>query len=164
MSHRHVRNQTGRIITFTAAVGVIRAVLEKDREFHLTARGNSMSPFIKPADIITLSSYNGTSPEVGDIVAVYLPRKKMLIVHRLIARHPNGFVMAGDNSFRMDGLVRNQEIVGKVTEVQRNGHRKKTGVETYTRTIAWARRQSLRGKGGQIVWRGMLQVAKKVLA
>ena len=76
--------------------------------------GNSMNPLIRAGDKLFVAETKKIV--IGDIV-VYL-RRKELRSHRLI-RFKKGFILTkGDNAIFTDGLIRRDEIIGKVVLVQ----------------------------------------------
>jgi phage repressor protein C with HTH and peptisase S24 domain len=101
----------------------MRAILAKGASFQFRARGLSMTPFIKDGDVITIAPFAKKKPSLGNVVAFIQPDSGHLVVHRVIARQGESFLIQGDNaSGQPDGLVSNQEILGYVIRVERNHH------------------------------------------
>jgi hypothetical protein len=61
-----------------ALVKLLRAVLDKGAPVRFSAKGFSMSPFIKNEDVVTLSPLQDASPSVGDVIA-FLGRRGLLL-------------------------------------------------------------------------------------
>jgi phage repressor protein C with HTH and peptisase S24 domain len=101
-------------------VDLMQAVLEKSRPFRFRAKGWSMAPFIKDGDVIALTSLKG-APRMGDVVAALGPDSSGLIVHRVIARKGDRFLISGDNNPYRDGLFERENILARVTRVERDG-------------------------------------------
>lgn len=104
------------------------AVLDKGVPFRFMARGASMYPFIKDGDIITVeplrSSRGGpVTPVMGDAVAFRSSATGQLVVHRVIARRVGLVTVRGDNCPVPDGDVRGDELLGRVSRVERGSRR-----------------------------------------
>lgn len=76
--------------------------------------GSSMNPLIQAGDKLFVAE--SKKIVIGDIV-VFI-RGKKLISHRLIRFKKEFLVTKGDNSIFTDGLIRRDEIIGKVVLVQ----------------------------------------------
>ncbi|MCF8025499.1 MAG: S24/S26 family peptidase [Desulfobacteraceae bacterium] len=99
--------------------GLMQAVLEKNARFRFKARGFSMTPFIRDHDVITVAAVKG-GPAVGDVAAVVHPKTGTVIVHRIVGRKNQGFVLKGDNCADADGVFDRSRIIGVVCGVRRN--------------------------------------------
>jgi phage repressor protein C with HTH and peptisase S24 domain len=98
------------------------------------APGNSMLPFIRNEDKLTLSPVSKRKPGIGKIVAFIHPGNQKLIVHRIIARNGASYLIKGDNSsLKMDGWINQDQIIGCVTSIVRNAqnHHFGLGIERY---------------------------------
>jgi hypothetical protein len=113
---------------------LLRAVLDRGIPFRLTALGFSMHPFIRDGDILTVSPKPET--RLGDVVAFCHPDTGKLVVHRIMARQPGGYLLRGDNATAADGLVPPEKILGLVTRVERNGKEIRLGRGPERRFIA----------------------------
>ncbi len=100
---------------------LMSAVLEKNADFRFKATGHSMSPFIKNQDIVTISPLPINRPVVGDMVAASFGERKSIMVHRVIAKKQGKFLIKGDNNKSQDGVFKQNQIVGLVSNVERNG-------------------------------------------
>lgn len=98
-------------------------VLEKGLPFRFRAKGSSMSPFIKNGDVITVVPLSECPPRLGDVVPIIHTRTGDLVVHRIIGKSRNSFLIKGDNATKMDGLFPKTDILGAVKIVERNGKR-----------------------------------------
>ena len=105
-----------------AVIDLLNAVLNKEADFRFKASGVSMYPTIRNGDIITISSLKGLKLKPGDIVAFRHPTGEKLAVHRIISIGSDSCLIRGDNSPDPDGLVRESDILGLVTKVERNDH------------------------------------------
>ena len=83
-------------------------------------RGDSMSVTLKAGDRLWLAPVAFDSLEVGDVVALDVGSK--IIAHRIVARHPNGFLMQGDGNGRPDlEPLANMNFRGKAVARERRG-------------------------------------------
>ncbi len=80
-----------------------------------------MFPFIRDADVITVSPLSGGGPHVGDVVAFAHSENGKLLVHRIVGETGSFFLIKGDNVFDPDGFVPKPGILGYVTSVERDG-------------------------------------------
>lgn len=108
--------------SFTGEVRIelIRAVFAKGALFRWTAKGFSMSPFIKDNDVITLSPLCRSPVSIGKAAACVCPVQNRLIVHRVIGKKGNRYLIKGDNIPKPDCLIDKEHILGCVTAIQRN--------------------------------------------
>jgi hypothetical protein len=80
-----------------------------------------MHPFIKDNDVITISPLKKNLTQTGDIVAFVNPRTDKLTIHRILKKNGNTYLAMGDNVSRVDGFIRQENILGRVTKIERNG-------------------------------------------
>jgi signal peptidase I len=79
-----------------------------------------MHPFIKDGEVVTVSPVPGGRLYPGDVVAFCHPDSGRLVVHRIIKKNAQGFILQGDSCAEADGLVPAASIVGRVTAVEGN--------------------------------------------
>lgn len=104
----------------SALTELLRAVLDKGMPFRFQARGFSMHPLIKDSDIITVSPISGAAPRLGDVVVFIHPKFDNLILHRVVGKKGNRFLIKGDNIQDYDGYIPRDRILGYVTKVERD--------------------------------------------
>jgi signal peptidase len=126
-----------------AFVELIRAVLDKGVPFRFKAKGISMHPFIRNGDVITVYPLSGTSPRYGDVVAFIRPNTSTLIVHRVVGKGDDSFLIRGDNTGYFDGLIPTTNILGYVTKVERNDREAYLGLGLERFLIAFLTRRGL---------------------
>lgn len=96
----------------TAAFSLLaRDLIARGKGFRFCARGRSMWPTIQDGDILYVEPIR-KAPRRGDIVLFF--REGEFKAHRIIGRADDNFVTRGDAGMEIDGVVRRQEIVGKV--------------------------------------------------
>ncbi|MEA1967529.1 MAG: S26 family signal peptidase [Thermodesulfobacteriota bacterium] len=96
------------------AAEIALELCSKTAGLRFVAKGGSMSPFIRDNDTITIFPYNIRRPETGDIVACINPLNGNLIVHRIIIKKNDLFLIKGDNCFKSDGFFHRENIIGYV--------------------------------------------------
>jgi len=78
------------------------------------------------------------------VVAFIHPQAGNLVVHRLVGRQGRGWLTRGDGSPHRDGWLPANNLLGRVTEVERNGQRVRFGLGPERVPIAlWRRRNWL---------------------
>lgn len=102
---------------------IMASVLEKGAAFRFTAKGNSMWPFIRDQDILTISRVPASGIKVGDVVAVANPATGSVIVHRVVATPAAGVMIKGDNCATADGVFAVDCVLGMVTTIERGKRR-----------------------------------------
>ena len=128
----------------TALLELMRAVLAKGLPFRFCARGWSMAPFIRNGDVITISSLQHSQPRIGEIIAFVRPENEKLVVHRVIARHSTHAIFQGDNDLEYpEEVIPQENLLGKVTKIERNGHKVWMGLGPERYMIAWLSRMKL---------------------
>jgi signal peptidase I len=105
----------------SALVQLLRAVLDEGAPVRFRAKGFSMSPFIRNGDVVTLFPLQESSPRVGDVIAFVVQGTEKLCVHRIVGKKSNLYITKGDNSSEADESVLNENILGFVRRVERNG-------------------------------------------
>jgi hypothetical protein len=100
---------------------LIEAVHEKGAPFRFQAKGYSMTPAIRDGDCLTLSPLAGLTPGRGDVLAFRHPNQLQLLVHRVLKKKGNRFLIKGDNCSVSDGWIPWKNLLGVVTRVERQG-------------------------------------------
>jgi len=121
-----------------ALIDLLCAVLDKGFSFKFRTKGNSMVPFIKEGDIITVSPLLTKKPRLGEVVAFVHPDTGKLIVHRIIKEQTKGFLIQGDGVIdHADSQVPPECVLGRVTCIERNGTQTHLGLGFERVSIAW---------------------------
>ena len=116
---------------------LVQEALRGGTAIKFLARGFSMSPFIRNGDIITISPLTNKSITRGDIVAFVCPITEKLVVHRVVECNGRGEVcIAGDNLPKLDTTISEKRILGRVTNVERNGKKITLGLGVERSLIA----------------------------
>jgi signal peptidase I len=119
---------------------LLKAVMARNRPFRFRAGGSSMAPFIKDGDVVTLSPLRERRLRPGDPVAFCSNETGMLIVHRIVRKRPEGFLVRGDNAAHPDGTVPAADILGWVTRIERRGRKVRLGRSPERRAVAFLSR------------------------
>ena len=93
-------------------------------------------------------------PAVGDVAAVVHPKTGSVIVHRIVGRKNQGFVLKGDNCGDADGVFDREQIIGVVCGVMRNNEPAWYAGGPEKRVAAFLSRSGIT-KGTQYLFRAM---------
>jgi Peptidase S24-like len=127
-----------------ALLELMRAVLTRDLPFRFCARGWSMAPFIRDGDVITVAPLQHSLPGVGEVVAFVRPGAEKLVVHRVVARGAAFAFIQGDNGLEYpEEIIPQENLLGTVTRIERNGHNVWMGLGPERYVIAWLSRARL---------------------
>jgi signal peptidase len=97
------------------------AVLNRERPFRFEAKGYSMSPFIRDRDILTVSPTQLKNIKLGDVVAFRHTGSGRMAIHRIIGKQTDSLTIKGDNALSSDGAVPTENILGRITKIERDG-------------------------------------------
>ena len=96
--------------------GFLKKTCEKGIPFKFTATGMSMSPFICDGDSLIIEPLKKI-PAAGDIVAFINPARGYLIIHRVIEKQNEQYLLKGDNVYSYDGYCEKKDIHGIVKKI-----------------------------------------------
>jgi signal peptidase I len=99
-------------------IELMKAVLEQGAPVRFVASGFSMSPFIKSGDCLTVAP-PGARIAVGTVIAFLRPESNTLVVHRVIARNGDTYLLKGDNILGPDGWIGRADVLGEVVKIER---------------------------------------------
>ena len=139
---------------------LIKEVLSKGVECRLQAKGYSMSPFIKDSDVVTISPIVDSSPGFGDVIAFIHPRAEKLMIHRVVGKIGDAFLLKGESALEPDGLIKKENILGLVTKVERKGKKVFFGLGPERFLIALLTRTNLLLPVLRPVWRVFRPIAR----
>jgi hypothetical protein len=127
----------------TALLELLQAVLARGAPFRFRAKGPSMFPFIRDGDVVTVAPLKGIRLRRGDVVACVPPRRDTLVIHRVVARRGQSYLVKGDATSEADGLVQEADILGRVMSVERRGSEVRLGFGLERQLIAMLARSGL---------------------
>lgn len=88
------------------------------------ARGVSMKPLVRDGDVLVVEPLGQDQPRVGEVVLCSTASERM-VVHRVIRRQiKNGIQYSqvqGDQIPQADGWMSDEEVLGRVTTLERDG-------------------------------------------
>jgi len=119
------------------------AVSARGAQFRATVRGSSVTPFIRDQDVLTIGPLNGVAPRVGEVVAFVVPNWERLVIHRVITRVGDAWLIRGDNCTEADGFIQGEHILGRVTRVERRGGSVHFSLGPEARLVAWFQRANV---------------------
>jgi signal peptidase I len=85
----------------------------------LRVSGTSMTPAVRPGDVLAVEKASFSQVDTGEIVV--FARDGRLVAHRLVAKTECHLITRGDRTRRNDSPVSVAEFVGRVTDVERGG-------------------------------------------
>ena len=132
---------------------ILKVALEKGVVVRFRAKGFSMSPFIRNGDILTVSPFFNHAPRIGEIVAFLSPRSGKLIVHRIIRKSNGFFFIKGDNVRKTDDRIPKDNLLGIVTNVERNQMRVLFGLGPERYAIVFLSRIGFQYQWLSALWR-----------
>src|SRR3990167_10204427 len=95
-------------------------ILKQGNCIKFKAEGGSMSPSIRSGDIVEVGPVTDEITS-GDII-LYRSRENTAVVHRVIKKNESGGILTkGDSSLDFDSPITNEQVLGKVIEVERRG-------------------------------------------
>ena len=122
----------------------MQAVLARGKPFRFRARGWSMAPFIQDGDVITVAPLQSVPPKIGEVVAFIRPGMGNLVVHRIVAWQGTAALIQGDSiQDHSDGLVPQENLLGRVARIERQGRPIWLGLGPERILIAWLSRVKL---------------------
>jgi hypothetical protein len=126
----------------SALLELMQAVLAKDVPVRFRACGWSMVPFIQDGDVITVAPLENQRPRLGEVVAFIHPENNKLVVHRVVAVKGDAFFIQGDSDHTFpDGFVSEENLIGSVTHLLRDGKRVRLGLGPERVLIAYLSRK-----------------------
>ena len=102
---------------------VVGELLREGNEVTLRAKGRSMMPYIRDLrDNLILRACPPDQLAVGDAVLAFTTDKRY-VGHRIIAIDGDMLTLKGDGNLRGTEQCRRDEVLGRLTHVERNGKR-----------------------------------------
>ena len=113
--------------------------------FRLRVKGTSMAPMLQNGDGLIVHPVPIEMVKPGDLLT--FRRNDEIVTHRLVAIHPTELILMGDNLYALDAPVLPEQILGRVTALQKDEKQKSiqgAGWPVIHRTLAWLGQQSTR--------------------
>lgn len=104
----------------TELFDLMLSVLSQDKQtMKIQCLGNSMSPFIRDRNILTIRPFDRNKPvHKGDIVAVAIHDARRILVHRVIDFNEQRVLLKGDGNIENDGWFDIADILGIVQRIE----------------------------------------------
>lgn len=103
----------------------IADALKRRGRISLRVHGTSMLPWVRPGDIALIRLISSENVRCGDVVL--FRREEHLLVHRIVEKRGSidaaELFSKGDAHPASDGVVGEQELLGRVVRIYRGGHR-----------------------------------------
>ena len=118
--------------SLSAMEPIFRAILDGGGVFTLAPQGESMRPTILPGrDRVSIVKWDGHATPYD--ILFYKRADGQFVLHRLVRIAEDGFVMCGDNQTVLEHGVREEQIIGIVTEIIRPGETLVRGTPAFVR-------------------------------
>lgn len=103
-----------------------------------TTTGMSMRPFLRSGqDLMVIEARKEGRCRVRDVV-LYRRDSGKYVLHRVMAVRKDDYVLCGDNCWQLEPGIREDQILGSLTAVIRNGKRTEVSEPGYRRKVfAW---------------------------
>jgi signal peptidase I len=99
-----------------------KEILDKSRIVRLAPIGGSMYPFIRSGEAIRIKSAKDSGVRYADII-LYCDKEGKVMIHRIMGVRRTGgkfgFLVKGDSAARPDGVIRADEVIGKVVAIEK---------------------------------------------
>ena len=100
----------------------IAALLKEGHPVTIPINGISMEPFLKDGrDYVTLRLYDACKLKRGDVVLARSGGNGHIVLHRIVSRKGNLFILQGDGNPLKTEKARIEDIIGKAVSVTRKG-------------------------------------------
>lgn len=100
---------------------LIKEGVESGKAVKMHVCGNSMRPFIFNGESVSLKK--DTVYKKNDII-LYRRNDGHFVLHRIYAVKKDSFVLLGDNQFVKEYGIKNEQVIAKVVDYDRNGKTK----------------------------------------
>jgi signal peptidase I len=99
---------------------LVAEVLRQFGEVRLKVNGASMLPAVWPGDVLTIRRRSPAELLPGRILLCY--RDQGFVAHRMVGKRGDRLITRGDSHLREDAPFSNEEVLGEVVSILRNGH------------------------------------------
>jgi signal peptidase I len=115
-------------------------VLRQFGEVRLKVNGASMLPSVWPGDVVTVRRRSPAELLPGRIVLCY--RDQGFVAHRMVGRQGDCLITRGDSHLREDPPFGDEEALGEVVSILRNGRPVDLTPAWWHRIFSWTLRHS----------------------
>lgn len=112
--------------------------LEKNGSLIYTTVGSSMRPFLRSGeDLMVIEAKTDQRCRVRDVI-LYRRRSGKYVLHRIMAVREEDYVLCGDNCWDLEPGIRDDQVLGVLTAVIRDGKRLDVREKNYrAKVFAW---------------------------
>ena len=97
----------------------LKEMLQEGKTVQLTVTGNSMLPLLRNRkDTVFLTA---TDRIKKYDIAFYVRDNGEALMHRIVGKRKDGYIIVGDNQLELEGPIRPDQILAVVTAFTRNG-------------------------------------------
>ena len=110
---------------------------EKGRLIYTTV-GRSMRPFLRSGEDMVIIESTGNQRFSPRDVVLYRRKSGKYVLHRIMAVRREDYILCGDNCWNLEPGIRDDQILGVLTAVIRNGRRIDVKGRSYrSKVFAW---------------------------
>ena len=91
--------------------------------------GDSMIPFLKPMAEVKFKSVPANIVRMGDIVTYYEKNSHIMVIHRVVRKSKNGYLVKGDNNWHIDPVILSSKELLVLKEVSYKNRIRKTDTQ-----------------------------------
>lgn len=103
-----------------------------------TTVGFSMRPFLRSGQDLMIIKARGAERLRARDVVLYRRKSGKYVLHRIMAVRKDDYVLCGDNCWDLEPGIRDEQILGVLTDVVRNGERIDVNSTEYrAKVFAW---------------------------
>ena len=143
-------------------VAAVRSSLRSEIDKHGTivykVSGTSMLPLLKQeTDLVVICKIS--APLKPRDIVLYQRDNRTFVLHRVIEVHGDSYTMRGDNCSQLEHGIRRDQILGKLTQIVRDGKSidlSSRSYEAYARIMAAALPRRVRVKVGTVICKSLL--------
>lgn len=143
-------------------VAAVRSSLRSEIDKHGTivykVSGTSMLPLLKQeTDLVVIRKIS--APLKPRDIALYQRDNGTFVLHRVIKVYGDSYTMRGDNCSQLEHGIRRDQILGKLTQIVRDGKSidlSSRSYEAYARIMAAALPRRVRVKVGTVICKSLL--------
>jgi hypothetical protein len=112
--------------------------LERTGSLMFTTVGRSMRPFLRSGeDMMVIEARKDSRFRPRDVV-LYRRKSGKYVLHRIMAVHKADYVLCGDNCWELERGIRDEQILGVLTAVIREGKRLDVSSRSYRfKVFSW---------------------------
>ena len=143
-------------------VAAVRSSLRSEIDKHGTivykVSGTSMLPLLKQeTDLVVICKIS--APLKPRDIVLYQRDNGTFVLHRVIKVHGDSYTMRGDNCSQLEHGIRRDQILGKLTQIVRDGKSidlSSRSYDAYARIMAAALPRRVRVKVGTVICKSLL--------